>query len=147
MEEKNIDERETFKDIETENEKPKKAIKWTLIIPIIFVIIIILIIIIIIMIKIYKSENNKCNIGDENGCLTYHGVECASCNYRYILFDGSCIPNFSFWATYEIDSEYENINLFYNISIDDIIEMEIDKKKLALAIFIVLEIKENILYI
>ena len=67
--------------------KPKKAKRWSIIIPIIFLIIIILIIVIIAL----KNLGDQCIIGDGDKCLTCKGKDCGSCNEGYKLEEGKCI--------------------------------------------------------
>ena len=68
--------------------EPKKAIKWTLIIPIIILIVLVMIIVIIIVLK---KSGNQCIIGNGDKCLTCKGKECGSCNEGYKLVNGKCI--------------------------------------------------------
>ena len=68
--------------------EPKKAIKWTLIIPIIILIVLVMIIVIIIVLK---KSGNQCIIGNGDKCLTCKGKECGSCNEGYKLINGKCI--------------------------------------------------------
>ena len=85
-----------------ETPKPKKAIRWTIIIPIIAVIIIALIIVLIIFL-IKSDDDNEKHMGD----------------------------NYSFKAEYETKSKNEIVTLIYDLYKDNIIEMEIDDKKIS----------------
>ena len=72
--------------------EPKKAIRWTIIIPIIVLIIIVIAVaVIIIFLKFGDNKDDKCVKGDGDKCLTCDGEKCGSCNEGYKLVDGKCI--------------------------------------------------------
>ena len=82
-----------------------------------------------------KDKGNKeeplCLIGDEEQCLTCNKSVCGSCNSKYNLINGECVPDFSFRANYisYTDNEYvEFINYTFS---DYITEMIVDEKKVS----------------
>ena len=105
--------------------------------------IIIISILILILIIIFNNKKNHnlpnnnsiCEIGKEDKCKTcgLKENECGSCNYRYILEDGKCIANFTFWAKYSHNlydtTLIENIPLFAQITKMIIMGKEVDFTK------------------
>ena len=84
------------------------------------------------------KDNELCDKGEEekcNSCLSGTN-NCASCNFRYILKDGKCFPNYSFRAEYKTTYENEKVELihylpydFYGFHTGKINEMSIDEKE------------------
>ena len=134
--EENFNNVEDFEIEGKETPKPKKAIKWHIIIPIISIIVIGIIVFIIVF-KLKDDDNdddnnnNVCEIGDEDKCHICNGNKCVECNYRYELIKGKCKANFSFRAIYSTNTENESIDLINSIYKDYIIEMEIDEEKVS----------------
>ena len=58
---------------------PKKAIKWTIIIPIIVLVVIVAVVIIIIFAT--SGDKDNCIIGKKEKCATCDGDKYRSCNY------------------------------------------------------------------
>ena len=85
---KNLEEVNKVENMDKEEKRPKKAIKWTIIIPIIVLITLVMIIFIII---VSKKSGDQCIIGSEDKCLTCKGKDCGSCNDGYKLVEGKCI--------------------------------------------------------
>ena len=56
---------------------------------------------------------NLCEIGENDKCLScVEGKnKCSKCNYKYILENGKCIPNFSFKALYYVSSISDKVKL------------------------------------
>ena len=87
------------------------------------------------------NNNNNCEIGEEDKCLTCSTIknECSSCNFRYLLIDGKCIPNYSFRAEYKTTYNDENVTLIYYLPYDfysryndsKILEMAVDGKEVT----------------
>ena len=87
--------------------------------------VVLLICIIVIVIVILVNKDDKCELGEEEKCLTCKKNKCGSCNPGYILNNGKCEPTFSFRAVYETDKVNENINLF-DILPEQITEMRVN---------------------
>ena len=75
-----------------------------------------------------KDLKNLCKTGENDECLTCKETQCASCNYRYDLINGTCYPTFSIKATYKTNSDNETIDLIFYLYEEYIIDMEIDKE-------------------
>jgi len=70
---------------------------------------------------------NPCDIGEDDKCLSCdEGInKCSKCNIGYKLENGKCILNYSFKATYFVDSK-ANVNLINNNCKNKIKEVIID---------------------
>ena len=102
-----------------------------------------ILLLIFILIQVFSNNNkkkegkedkykNNCEIGKEDKCsaCSEKKNECSKCNYRYILKDGKCIANFTFWAEYKY-CEYFNCYLINNIPASAIItKMIVNNKEL-----------------
>ena len=73
-----------------------------------------------------KDEEPKCDMGEEEKCLTCNGINCASCNIGYKLIEGKCILNYSFKATYDSKKNNSYISLINENYLQNIVEMNID---------------------
>ena len=69
--------------------------------------------------------NKKCEIGEEEKCLTCDKKDCASCNPGYKLSNGKCIIDYSIKAEYYIEAVRE-IQLIYDSFLNQINELIID---------------------
>ena len=97
--------------------KERKAIRWTIIIPVITLIIIaVVVVLIIVLTRGGKNSEDKdtttCIKGAKEKCLTCNKDKCGSCNTGYKLVDGKCKEDFSFVSTYKSKSGGEKIQLF-----------------------------------
>ena len=59
-----------------------------------------------------KIEEETCNKGENEKCLTCEGDHCGSCNIGYKLKEGKCIFTYSFKATYELSTSNKLFKLF-----------------------------------
>ena len=75
---------------------------------------------------------NSCN--DKN-CLEcdLKKSECSKCEAGYKLSNGLCSENYSFKAIYSTKSKDENISLFNETYIKDIIEISLDNEKIPIS--------------
>ena len=132
-----------LEDIEIDKEgiTKKKLNKYIMIIPTISIIFTILVIIMSFYYLIkgdYKKKKKEeeedqeviihCIEGDDDLCSTCENDECVSCNYRYDLINGSCIPTFSIKVIYETTSFNESIEIINSIYIHHVLKLEIDKE-------------------
>ena len=69
--------------------------------------------------------NDKCEIGEEEKCLSCNKKECASCNPGYKLSGGKCIIDYYIKAEYYTE-EVSEINLIRDNHIYEITELIID---------------------
>ena len=103
-----------------------KKILLRLIVLVLLVFIILLLIFILSQVNNNKKKEDKyknnCEIGKEDKCsaCSEKKNECSKCNYRYILKDGKCIANFTFWAEYQY-CKYFDCYLINNIPASAII--------------------------
>ena len=148
-----------FGDIEKEVTSKNKIHKYIKIIPIISIIITSIIILITIISLMNNNEANKekenendkddkeedqkekeepkdedididtCETGENDKCLTCENNQCTSCNYKFKLINGTCVANFAIKAKYITNEFDENVDLISPMFLSNIINMEIDKKK------------------
>lgn len=133
-----------LEDIEIDKEglTKKKLNKYIMIIPIFSIIFTILVVIISFYYLIkgdYKKQKKEegekdkkviinCIEGEDDLCSTCENDECVSCNYRYDLINGSCIPTFSIKVIYETTKFNESIEIINSHYIHNVLEIEIDKE-------------------
>ena len=61
---------------------------------------------------IMRIEEETCDKGDNEKCLTCKGNLCGSCNIGYKLKEGKCAFTYSFKATYEATTLKKMVQLF-----------------------------------
>ena len=59
-----------------------------------------------------KIEEETCDKGENEKCLTCQGDHCGSCNIGYKLKEGKCVFTYSFKATYEAVTLNKMVKLF-----------------------------------
>ena len=59
-----------------------------------------------------KIEEETCDKGENEKCLTCEGDHCGSCNIGYKLKEGKCVFTYSFKATYELTTSNKIFKLF-----------------------------------
>ena len=122
-------------DIDKEGITKSKLNKFIIIIPTISIIISMFIIIASFYYLIkgdYKKEKKEipknCIEGDDDLCSRCENDKCVSCNYKYAIVNGSCIPEFSFKVIYETTEFNETIEIVHSVYIYNIKEIELDKE-------------------